>query len=196
MRSVRSLLAGVAIVVLIQAGLVEAVHARQALTLLPVPESRMWIDGTSNRSDWTVEAKELGGLFVFEGMTVTSAVIEVPAEKIESTVSRIMDRLMYKTIKSAQHPVVSFQLAGATPMAEGTDGAVSLTARGQLSIAGTSKEVSFPVTGRREGADGWRFAGQLTMLLTDFGMEPPTALFGALHTGDQILIRFDVVARP
>lgn len=196
MRSVRSLLAGVAIIVLIQAGLVEAVHARQALTLLPVPESRMWIDGTSNRSDWTVEAKELGGLFVFEGMSVKSAVIEVPAEHIESTVSRIMDRLMYKTIKSAQHPVVSFQLSGATPMVEGTDGAVSLTARGQLTIAGTSKEVSFPVVGRRESADGWRFTGQVAMLLTDFGMEPPTALFGALHTGDQVTIRFDVVARP
>ena len=166
------------------------------MTLLPVPESRLSIDGTSNRSDWTVEAKELGGVFVIEGTRVKSAVIEVPAERIESTVSRTMDRLMYKTLKSAQHPVVSFQLAGVTPMVEGTDGGVLLTAMGQLAIAGTSKEVSFPVTGRREGADGWRFVGQLTMLLTDFGMEPPTALFGALHTGDQVVIRFDVVARP
>lgn len=196
MRTVRTLFAGFAIilpVLLIPSGMV---HARQALKLLPVPESRMWIDGTSNRSDWTVEAKELGGSFVIEGTNVTSALIEVPAERIESSVSRIMDRLMYKTLKSAQHPTVSFRLAGVTPMAAGADGGVTLTARGQLAIAGTSKEVSFPVTGRREGADGWRFAGQLTMLLTDFGMDPPTALFGALHTGDQVTIRFDVLARP
>lgn len=168
--------------------------AAQDLALRPAPESRIWVDGTSNKSDWTVEAKALTGSFTIDGETVTGARIEVPAEKMESPRSKIMDRLMYKTLKSGQHPSIAFRLSRAAAMASGADGGRSLAVTGELAIAGVTREVSFPVTAVPVTGGAWKFTGQVSVLLTDFDMVPPTALFGALHTGDEVTIRFDVVA--
>jgi hypothetical protein len=30
--------------------------------------------------------------------------------------------------------------------------------------------------------------------MTDFALKPPTAMFGALRTGDEVVVNFDVVA--
>jgi len=41
-----------------------------------------------------------------------------------------------------------------------------------------------------------RFEGSHTMLQTDFGVDPPTALLGRLKTGDEVTVRFVVTATP
>ena len=59
-------------------------------------ESKLWVDGTSSKSDWTVNASEVKGSFGIagNGASVSSGKITVDAAKIESGKS-IMDRLMH-----------------------------------------------------------------------------------------------------
>ena len=37
-----------------------------------------------------------------------------------------------------------------------------------------------------------RFTGEQEMLMSDFGIDPPTAVFGTVRSADEIVIRFDV----
>jgi hypothetical protein len=48
-------------------------------------------------------------------------------------------------------------------------------------------------------ADGWttiRTTGRLALKMTDFGVDPPTALLGTLRTGDEVTVYFDVTVSP
>ena len=38
--------------------------------------------------------------------------------------------------------------------------------------------------------------GSEEILLTDYGIDPPTALLGLIRTGDRITIEFDMVVSP
>lgn len=171
--------------------------AQAVLTLLPVPESRMFVDGTSNSSDWTVEAQEVTGRFSVvgseDGFAVSEAEVHVPSSSIKSDRGIIMDRLMRGALKVSQFKDISFVMsAPATGVA--ADSGFAITAPGTLTIAGASREIELEVFAR-PGPDGrWRFTGSHGVAMTDYGMRPPTAMFGALVTGNDVVIRFDVVA--
>ncbi|MDX1429712.1 MAG: YceI family protein [Rhodothermales bacterium] len=156
-------------------------------------DSKLWVEGTSNKSDWTVTATELlGTAQLDENGEVGTLTLEVPSAKLLSQKSSIMDRLMHKTLDVAQHPMVVFELASLSPVEAG-DGAV---AAGQLTIAGVTKDVDVEVS-RVESDDGaTRYTGSHALKMTDYGMKPPSAMFGALHTGDDVTVRFDIGLVP
>lgn len=181
-------------VVLLLAG---PVRGQSALVLRPVPESVIEVDGTSNQSDWSVAAEEATGRFVLEetdaGPVVSEAEIHVPSDRMKSPRGIIMDRLMKGALKASQFGDIAFVLnAPATAVSDG-EGWL-LTAPGTLTIAGQSKEVQLEVHAVRAPDGTWRFTGSQVVAMTDYGMRPPTAMFGALVTGNEVTVRFDVVA--
>lgn len=163
--------------------------AAQAQDFILSPDSRLWVEGTSNKDDWTVKAKELSAVATrAEDGTVAALTLEVPAAQMVSEKSSIMDRLMHKTLKVNEHPTIVFDMKELSPAnAENT-----ALAAGELTIAGVTHEVSVEVL-RVTADDGTpRYSGSQTLKMTDFGMKPPSAMFGALHTGDEVTVRFDV----
>jgi polyisoprenoid-binding protein YceI len=59
--------------------------------------------------------------------------------------------------------------------------------KGKLTVAGNSKEISLPV---KMKADGKRleFSAEMAAKMTDFGVEPVSALGGTIKTGDDITL--------
>jgi polyisoprenoid-binding protein YceI len=171
--------------------------AQAVLTLRPVPESRMFVDGTSNSSDWTVEAQVVTGRFSVvgsaDGIVVSEAEVHVPSNSIKSDRGIIMDRLMRGALKVSQFKDISFVMSAPATGVK-ADSGFAVTAPGTLTVAGASREIELEVFAR-PGPDGqWRFTGSHGVAMTDYGMRPPTAMFGALVTGNDVVIRFDVVA--
>ncbi len=174
----------------------QPVTAQQRVDFLP--ESSLTIAGDSNQSEWTVTADSLYGSVEYtaddEGNPVVSAVeLHVISRQIKSYKSPIMDRLMYRALKTNQYEEIVFELTGAQMVAGDDPGSFTISATGDLSIAGVTNEITVDVEGRRADGGGYRFVGSYEMKMTDFGMKPPTALFGALHTRDAITVQFDFV---
>ncbi|MEM1095809.1 MAG: YceI family protein [Bacteroidota bacterium] len=173
-----------------------AVNAQVTLSILP--ESQITIDGTSNRDDWTVTAQAFAGSITVneayaEGPEVSAVALDVTAKEIKSGKSTIMDRLMWKTLNVTQHANITYALTAAEVVAQ-TDEGYTLNTTGELTLAGETKEIQMEVIGSM-GDDGqMHFVGQYPLLLTDYGMTPPTAMFGALRTGDEVIVKFDLVA--
>lgn len=160
--------------------------------------STLRIEGTSNKSDWSVAAEEMSGTFELAGsgaeLSVVRARFVVPARRITSERGVIMNRLMYTALDVDNHPEVVYELAEVTGRSA-DQGVVTLQTRGTLSMAGGSQEIQMAV--RVKETDGsLHFQGSHELDMTDWGMKPPTAMFGALHTGKVVTVTYDVVAGP
>jgi polyisoprenoid-binding protein YceI len=170
--------------------------AQDQVTLNLSNESRLWVDGTSNQSDWTVHAEELEGSITLQGDGVTQVRIEVPSGKMASKRSTIMDRLMHTALKAPQHPTIEFILSNPARSSSVSGESFSLDTKGRLSIAGQTRDIEMKVSGERLANGHIRFTGSYPLSMSDYGIAPPTAMFGALRTGSDVVVHFDIVGTP
>ena len=152
------------------------------------------VSGTSTLHDWDMVSEQATGeaQFVLEGNTlkeIKKLRIEMPAESIKSGKGG-MDKNAYSALETKKHKIVLFELENLVKV-EGK----SWTAKGNFTIAEVKKPATFPVTAKSE-ANGYRFTGSHTFKLTDFNVDPPTALMGTIKTGDEMSIHFNVVFNP
>lgn len=190
----------------LMAGLLFAAQAQaQDLSVLPFhADSKVWIDGTSNRSDWTVHATELEGHVKMnpEMSAATPGVeevqLKVTSKKIVSRKSTIMDRLMYGALKADDHPEIVYELTSVESVTPSDDdpNAFVMQTLGNLTLAGQTKEIEMIVTGVIQDNGQVVFTGQHALSMPDYGIKPPTAMFGALHTGPDVMVHAELVAAP
>jgi hypothetical protein len=62
-------------------------------------------------------------------------------------------------------------------------------------LAGSSREVEVLVIAERLTRDRFRIRAELPLRMTDFGIQPPTALFGMVKAKDELLVRFDLTLK-
>lgn len=174
------------------------IQAQDLTTYQLQPDSKMWIDGTSNKNDWTVTATELSGFVMMDASgTVSNPGIQqtevvVPAIKIVSNRSSIMDRLMRNALKVQQHANITYALK-ASEVSASTDTGYTLQTTGDLTLAGETREITMSVTGEMQSDGQIRFTGSYPMLMSDYNIQPPTAMYGALRTGNEVVVHFDLL---
>ncbi|AYN69097.1 YceI family protein [Euzebyella marina] len=144
-------------------------------------ESTLTIDGTSTIHDWTVNAEQLQGELIVDGGKPKKIDFAVAVEGIKSERGATMDNKMYNALKKDEHPNVTFSLTEVK--GEGV-------LVGQLSIAGSQNEVEIPVSISDDG--GYKITGEYKLALKDYGIEPPTAMFGQIVVGDDVTVKFDL----
>jgi hypothetical protein len=174
-------------------------HAQQGHRSELLAESRVWVDGTSNREDWTVDATELRGFVVLEpggaALSIREGRFTVTARRMISKHGVIMDRLMHGALRANAHPDIVYELASAGSVANGA-GTASLATKGRVTIAGVTKDIEQDVQVERMADGRLRFTGSSPVLMSDFNMTPPTAMFGALRTGNRVVVNFELFVRP
>jgi polyisoprenoid-binding protein YceI len=70
-----------------------------------------------------------------------------------------------------------------------------IKATATLTITDQSRKVSLAVKGRKLSGDRFRFVSIKDIQMTDFGIQPPTALFGLIKVHDHIKINFDLIVK-
>lgn len=156
--------------------------------------STISIAGTSTMHDWTMTSQEVilnAGFEVSpEGILtkINTVSVTVPAESLKSGKSA-MDKNAYNSLKTDKHKQITFQLTGAK-LANN-----NILCTGSLTIAGTTKPVELEAT-YEERSQGLTFKGSKKIKMTDYGVEPPTFMFGSIKTGNEITVTFDVTLAP
>lgn len=164
-------------------------------------ESRLWVEGTSNNGEWTVYATELSVAMRMNQRLSASDVgladvdVKVPSRKVLSNKSVIMDRLVHNAFKADENPNILYELSGAE-VVPGASGKFQLKAKGKLTLAGVSKAVDMTVDGEVLGNGHVRFQGSHAFAMSEFDIEPPTALFGRFRVADDVKVLFDLVMSP
>ena len=117
----------------------------------------------------------------------TTAELTVDSKQMKSGRSLIMDRLMYGSLKSDEHQFITFVMTGAEGVGEGV-----FKISGDLTLAGQTNSVEVEMM-RGEVEGNPTFSGDYSLNMRDYGIKPPTAMFGALITKPDVILHFNLI---
>lgn len=157
-------------------------------TYKAVAGSIIKVDGSSNLHDWVMQASSFSGeaQLVFQGSNVTdisALTFSLPVKNLKAK-EDLMNSRAYKAMKADKFPTVAFKLTSAQVSGS------SVKATGALTIAGVTKTAS--LDGKiTENADGSvTVTGARKIKMSEFGIEPPTFMLGALKVTDEVTVEY------
>ena len=96
---------------------------------------------------------------------------------------------MFKAMKADKHPTITFQLNSYT--VEAAAAAQTVKPKGTLTVAGVERPIDM-VLEVKEQAGRLHVRGTRDLLMTEFGIKPPTMFMGMLKTDDKVTIKFEL----
>ncbi|WP_162417577.1 YceI family protein [Cyclobacterium roseum] len=154
----------------------------------------MKVSGTSTLHDWDMVSNEASGtatlrLSAGRVTTIQSAEMTLPVKTLKSGKGQ-MDNNAYKALNADDHPEITFTLLEAHQ-----DGGNDWKATGRLEIAGKAETVPFLLEIASSGTN-LMLSGSAAIKLTDFDVDPPTAVFGTIKTGNEMTIAIEMKLIP
>ncbi len=159
-------------------------------------ESEMIVHGSSNVRDWTMDVESFSGQADFSpaesgSPAIHSISVEVPVEALVANRSSMQEKA-HKALKKEDYPTVQFRSDSVTVATAEAD-SFAVIANGDLSIAGETRTVTLRAKGASQGDNGYHVRGEHELKLSEFNVERPSALLGALTVSDGIRLTFDVM---
>jgi len=170
--------------------------AQSVYKLIPSKNAAITVNGKSNVHDWVMTSTgvESVGTFKFNSrneLTNLSAFsFSVVAKSLKSGKSS-MDERTYKSIKANDFPKISYKLTySEVTMVQANKYAIQTT--GLLTIAGKTQTISMKVMALVNADQTISCHGTEKLLLTDYGIAPPSFMLGAMKVGNDLVIKFDL----
>ena len=172
----------------------------QAQPDLKLNAARVTINGTSNIHPFSASTTEVrmsrlvlapadgdrllgaakpGGVEAFE--------IAIKAASLASNKDGL-DKNMHKALKAADHADITFKLT----RLEAGAGLNNVKAIGLLKIAGVEKAIALPLK-VAVNASTITVTGEYALLMTDYGIKPPTAMLGMAKADNKVTVQFETV---
>lgn len=188
---------------LMSAGLILAaialVNVAGAQTQYKAGTLKTTIAGTSNIHDWEMHSQK-GTATAVVALNPSGGVASVsniqfvlPAESLKSEHKK-MDDNTYKALKTSKNPNISFAAGTTTLRANGANGFI-LNTTGKLTISGVTKDVNLVANGVVNADKSISFTGSYKLKMTEYKVDPPTAMLGAIKTGDGIEVKYNLILK-
>ncbi|HEX6964917.1 MAG TPA: YceI family protein [Gemmatimonadaceae bacterium] len=166
-------------------------------------QSELSLDGTSTMHGFTCRTSNIHAAIEVDSTYTPAnlqtlkaglrrADITIPVKSLTCG-ERKMDDNMYKTLEADKYPDIQYTLVDTqiVPGSQAGD-SIAIKVNGQLTIAGQTHPVTLDVEVIR-AVDGTATGrGTVNILMSDFGIKPPSFFFGRLKVDDRIAIRFDL----
>ncbi len=151
-----------------------------------IDESNLIIKGTSSVHDWESTVSEFSVSGVMSDTEINNLDVQVIVKSISSGKS-IMDDKTYDALKANKFSKVFFK---STKLDVSGD---KISGMGTLELAGAKKEVPISAKVVNQTAASFTIRGEVELDMTEFGIEPPTAMFGTLETGEVVTIEYQLL---
>lgn len=161
--------------------------------------SSVSISGTSTLHNWKMVLKNFDCTadFVLENSrlkSVDNAAFNCKVTDLKSE-SSLMDKKAYSALRSDIYPDIMYNMIESSE-ADRDNNLLQENFKGLLSIAGTSRNISLPVTISVSGSGtetGIDVKGEAELKMTDFDISPPVLMLGTLKTGDKVKVSFSLL---
>ncbi|HWH50306.1 MAG TPA: YceI family protein [Gemmatimonadaceae bacterium] len=179
-----------------------AAAAQETARVAVAPDSKLWIDGTSNLHGWSCKADKIEASVDLDKVAAAQldaappkalkrVEVKVPVKALKCG-HGAMDNNLYKALNADATPDVTYILATFEAAPGATSDTFTLKTVGSLNIDGKENQLAMDVVATRM-PDGTVLAkGTVPIKMTDYGIKPPTALFGRLKTGDEVKVNFEL----
>lgn len=103
-----------------------------------------------------------------------------------------------RILKAQEYPLITVRLEDARSLSGSSfhlGKGSHISADISITLAGRTRQETLQLLGKQEGPQSFHFIGEHKLRLTDFGIKPPTALFGMIRVQDTIHIQFNLLIR-
>jgi polyisoprenoid-binding protein YceI len=170
--------------------------------LMLQPQSRLWFDGSSTIRGFSCKAGEVNAVVEASGANaipqllagdkgVKAVKVTVPTERLDCG-NGTMNEHMRKALKVSENKTIEFRLDD-YDVARGDDG-ISGTINGTLVLGGVSKTIAMKATGKDEGGM-LHVTGTYDLTMTEYGIKPPTLMFGRIKVGEKVTVKYDLLLK-
>lgn len=159
------------------------IHAQ---TLPFLSNSEIFIEGTSNVHDWTAEITSYEGSVIFDQGQLNGVELKIPVRAIDSGKGG-MDKRIYAALEDKKFEFITFK---SSKIEQGDSDRLFLVT-GDLTIHGVTKSVTLNVE-REDNGEEYLFLGSYSTVMTEFNIDPPSAMFGAFKAGNDISIFYSI----
>ena len=199
-----------------------------ATTLTVAPRSTVFMNGSSNVARWRCSGSTLSGTMevatpleqinhlidrIEDGQigemlahpdraTIPPPQFEltIPVEALRCSGGRPMERDLVAALNAIQYPSIRIRFREVRGAVEHDMDARTyrVTVATDISLAGFTRAVDTIVTAERLSPETFRITATVPLKMTEFGIQPPRALFGMIRAADQLTVSLTLVleARP
>jgi len=157
----------------------------------------MSVSGTSTMHDWVMKSTtgDCSATFVEDASgkltDITGLSFTVSSKALKSG-KDAMDKNAYKALKADKNPNISASLKSAEVTTKDNK-TYMIKAIVKLTIAGKTLETELNATAKYINDNSYSISGEKKISMKEYGMEPPSFMLGAVKTGNDVNIHFDVV---
>jgi len=175
-----------------------------AIRLRLEPGSELSIEGTSNLHGFHCKTNKINAYvdvdpaYTKDLTKVARPIVSVKVNIVVKTLScgnGKMDENMYKTLKADENQLIKYTLSG-YDILDGSATAFAAKTTGTLTILGKDKIVAMKIDAARLNEGKATAQGEETLLMSDFGIKPPSFMFGTLKVGDEVKVKFNLKVGP
>ncbi len=160
-------------------------------------DSFIKVTGTSTLHDWEMRSENVVSEARFNMND------EGDPENLESLIFRLnkttlksnksgLDRRAYDALKAGRYPEIVFRTNGSSSMQDNGDN-YNFIVKGELTFAGITREISVNAICLNGDDNKMVCSGSQKLKMTDFQVDPPVLMLGALRTGDEVTINYRMV---
>jgi polyisoprenoid-binding protein YceI len=124
---------------------------------------------------------------------VREVAVTVPVATLHSE-KEGLDKNMRKAMSADRYPDVTFHL-DQHDIAPGAADTVAIHAGGALKICAQERPIELPARAY-PGEGGVWLEGSYPLLMSDYGIKPPTMMMGTIRVGDRVNVRYRLLLVP
>lgn len=159
------------------------------------------ISGTSTLHDWDMSSSTAtcNATFVLNATAQITGVnainFSMPVADLKSK-HTAMDNNAYKALNKDKNPNITFVLTpGTVSIANAGGGNYTLKCRGKLSIAGSTVDTDLTANCKVNADKTITVTGSKNISMKDYGVKPPSFMMGAVKTGNDIVLKFNLTMK-
>jgi len=180
-------------------GFSQTIRAQSDYTISEPKSNHMKLSGTSSLHDWDMNTNDFTGTAQFEVkkgddqtlVGLNSLTFSLPATSLKSD-KKGLDENAYDALKTGKYKNIRYTLVTAkvTPAKEQK---FLIETIGNLTISGVTKEVVMDVYCMVNKDASISCTGTEALKMSDYDVKPPSFMWGAMKTGDDITLDFTMV---
>lgn len=154
------------------------------------------IGGSSNVHDWEETVSQASGDAKVQwnadgSFTLLSLTIKMYGSSIKSEHGSIMDNKTYDALRVNSYPYITFKMTSLQSITPSGSG-YRIKVRGDLTIAGKINSVNLDAMVYVKENGKLFIDGSQKLLMSDYNVDPPTAMMGAMKVSDEVTVSYKV----
>ncbi len=185
--------------IILVACIVLLTHGLQARTQIykPTSDSYIMVKGSSTIHDWEMISETINSEARFkmnddgQPEQLESVSFSLKKRTLQSDKSGL-DRRAYDALNAGRYPEITFRTNGTGRFEKNGDN-YQIISNGELTIAGNTRQINVRATCVNGDDKKLICSGSQKLKMTDYNIDPPVMMLGALRTGDEVTISYNIV---